>query len=257
MVVIRIIFPNARPFKTVNTRIVTSIIVLLALHSIAQAQDYDADSIYYTPIPKGKYAEPVKRPSPFKEVETQPGDSATRDRFIQYFFNVQVGSLIGCDDCLQDKEVTFTASTVHGVTIGDKFRVGGGIGFDSYYGWQTMPTFASISWDLLGTRNTSALFIQFNYGFAIPWRTEKLWDYGVTNVEGGPMAYGMAGFRLKYHDMRISFTLGGKFQSLSSYYETPTFYYDVNGVPVQGASSKTTITESIKRLALGVTIGWK
>ena len=240
-----------------KTRIVTGIIVLLTLHSVAWAQDFDADSIYYTPIPKGKAAEQEKKSNPFKEVPAQPGDTAIRQRYIQYFFNVQVGSLIGCEDCVSDKEVTFTASTVHGVTIGDKFRIGGGIGFDSYYGWQTMPTFGSISWDLLGTRNTNALFLQLNYGFALPWRTEKQWDYRVTNFEGGQMVYGMAGLRLKYHDLRIAFTIGGKFQSVTSYYETPTFYYDVNGVPVQGASGKTTIAESMKRLALGVTIGWK
>jgi hypothetical protein len=29
--------------------------------------------------------------------------------------------------------------------IGDKFRMGGGLGFDSYLDWQTMPVFASLS----------------------------------------------------------------------------------------------------------------
>jgi hypothetical protein len=242
----------------VNTRIATSIIVLLTLHNIACAQDFDADSIYYTPIPKVNSSQPEKKNNPFKELPTQPGDTATSKRFIGYFFNLQLGSLIGCEDCATDKEVTFTASTVHGVTIGDKFRIGGGIGFDSYYGWQTMPVFASASFDLLGTKNTNALFVQFNYGASVPWRTEKQWDYtSVTGVDGGPMYYGMAGLRLKYHDMRISFTIGGKFQSVSSYFEIPTIYYDVNGIPVQGASSKTTIVESMSRLALGVSIGWK
>jgi hypothetical protein len=191
----------------VNTRIVITIAVLLTLNTVANGQDFDADSIYYTPIPKGKLPEPEKKRSPFQEAPTLPGDSAKSGRLVGYFFNLQVGSLIGCDDCIAEKEVTITASTVHGVTIGNKFRIGGGIGFDSYYHWETMPLFGSVSWDVLGTKNTTALFVQVNYGWAMPWRTEKAWEFGSTGVEGGQMVYGMAGLRLKYHDMRISFTM--------------------------------------------------
>ena len=277
-----------------NTRIVASIVILLNLHAVAFAQDFDADSIYYTPIPKVKSSgkekstEQVKRryptrdprepssefdadsiyytPIPIEELlvrekknlfQVDPADSAKRTKFIDYFFNLQLGSLVGCSDCIADKEVTFTASTVHGVTIGKKFRIGGGIGFDSYYGWKTMPLFGSASFDVLGTKNSNALFVQANYGWSLPWKQEQEWENGAKDVDGGQMFYGMAGLRLKYHDMRISFTLGGKFQSLTSYFEVPTFYYDVYGIPFQGASSKTTIVESIRRFAMGVTIGWK
>jgi len=243
-----------------NSRIFISILVLLTVHNLTIcAQDFEADSIYYTPIPKVKpdpsgKDEQVRRANPFAEV---PGDSTASNKYIQYFFNVQVGSLIGCSDCISEKEVSFTASTVHGITVGDKFRLGGGLGFDSYMDWQTMPVFASLSWDLLGTRNTNALFLQFNYGFALPWRTEHLLEVGATGVDGGQMVYGMAGMRLKYHDLRISFSIGGKVQAVSSYFETPNFYWDVNGNPIQGTSTKTTIEETMKRLALTMSIGWK
>ncbi len=290
-------FPNARPFENVNTRIVASIIVLLSLYTVAFAQDFDADSIYYTPIPKVKSKssekgksteqgtrrfptrdpqapssefdgdsiyytpipteqlwEPEKRRNPFQE---DPADSAKRSRFVDYFFNLQLGSLVGCGDCITDREVTFTASTVHGVTLGEKFRIGGGIGFDSYYGWQTMPLFGSASFDVIGTKNSGAIFVQVNYGWSVPWRKEQEWNSGTTDVEGGQMLYGMAGLRLKYHDMRISFTFGGKYQSVTSYFEVPTIYYYVYGLPYQGASSKTTVVETMRRLAFGVTIGWK
>ena len=280
-----------------KTRIVVSIsiIVLLNLHTVASAQDFDADSIYYTPIPKGKSSEkgkstqPVKRryptrdlqapssefdcdsiyytPIPIEELwepetkrnpfQEDPADSAKRSRFIDYFFNLQLGSLVGCSDCITDKEVTFTASTVHGVTVGKKLRIGGGIGFDSYYGWKTMPLFGSASFDVFGTKSSSAFLVQVNYGWSVPWRKEQEWNTGSTDVDGGQMLYGMAGLRLKYHDMRISFTLGGKYQSVTTYFEVPTMYYDAYGIPFQGASSKTTIVETMRRLAFGVTIGWK
>jgi hypothetical protein len=248
------------PFQEMNSRIFISILVLLTVPNLSLcAQDFEADSIYYTPIPKVKpgesrKVEPAKRPNPFAEA---PGDSTISDKFIEYFFNVQVGALIGCSDCISEKEVSFTASTVHGITVGDKFRLGGGIGFDSYLDWQTMPIFASLSWDLLGTKNTNALFLQFNYGFALPWRTEHLWEVQQTGVDGGQMVYGMAGMRFKYHDLRLSFSIGGKVQALSSYFETPNYYVDINGNPVQGTSSKTSIEETMKRLAVTITIGWK
>ena len=289
--------PNAIPFENVNIRIVASIIVLLNLYTVAFAQDFDADSIYYTPIKKvkskssekGKSTEQIKRhyptrdpqapssefdgdsiyytPIPLEQLpeleerrnpfQEDPADSAKRSRFVDYFFNLQVGTLVGCSDCITDKEVTFTASTVHGVTLGKKFRIGGGIGFDSYYGWKTMPLFGSASFDVLGTKNSSAIFVQVNYGWSLPWRNENELNYGTLDVDGGQMLYGMAGLRMKYHDMRISFTLGGKYQSVTSYFEVPTIYYDVYGLPYEGASSKTTIVETMRRLAFGVTIGWK
>jgi hypothetical protein len=202
------------------------------------------------------YAEPPSKPNPFA-VPLSRADSVISDRYIEYFFNVQVGALVGCNDCLVDKEVSFTASTVHGITVGNKFRLGGGIGFDAYYSWQTVPFFASLSWDVLGTKNTNALFVQVNYGYSSPWRTEKIIEYGETSVDGGQMFYGMAGFRLKYYDLRIAFTVGGKVQQVSTEFQSPTWYLDVNGNPIQGTSSRSVIDETMKRLAIGVTIGWR
>lgn len=268
MVVTKINVPI--PFDEMSSSIFVFVLALLTVHTLSVcAQDFDADSIYYTPIPKvveqpkkghstieRSYTQQPSKPNPFA-VPLSQRDSVTSDRYIEYFFNVQVGALIGCNDCLADKEVSFTASTVHGITVGDKFRVGGGIGFDSYYSWQTVPFFASASWDVLGTKNTNALFLQINYGFSSPWRTEKVIEFGESSVDGGQMFYGMAGVRLKYYDLRISFTVGGKVQQVSSEFQSPVWYYDVNGNPIQGTSSKTTIEETMKRFAVGVTIGWK
>jgi len=253
-----------------NSRIFAGIFFLLIVHNISLcAQDFDADSIYYTPIPKVKPGEQTKRGGSDPQYIDQTGnpqpfagglsrrDTLTSDKFIEYFFNVQVGPLIGCDDCASNKEVSFTTSTVHGITIGEKFRVGGGLGFDSYYYWQTLPIFASTSWDLLGTKNTNALFIQFNYGWSSPWRTDQALEYGQTSVHGGQMFYGMAGLRLKYYDLRLGVTIGGKVQQVSTSLDTPFFYYDIYGNLIQGRSTTTTIKETMSRFAVGITIGWK
>jgi hypothetical protein len=212
---------------------------------VIRAQNFDGDSIYYTPIPKN-------------ETDKKVSSESIDDKLFIYFFNLQVGPLIGCNNCGERKEITFTASTIHGITIGKKLRTGLGIGLDSYYSWQTMPLFASASWDLFGTKNTNALFIQFNYGWAKPWLNESAQtSYGYKSVSGGRMINTQLGYRIKYHDLKISFGIGYKFQRASVHFEYPNYYYWFDGSPIQGRSSTMKIQEDMNRLMFSMAIGWK
>ena len=175
---------------------------------------------------------------------------------LEYFFNVQSGALIGCGDCSFKQDVSFSAATVHGVTIGKKLRLGAGIGFDAYQRWQTMPLFGSVSWDLFGSKNKNALFVQFNYGWARPSASRSTLYY-YQDVNGGRMVSTQVGYRIKYHDLKISLGIGSKYQRVTASYEYPTFYYDYVGTPRLGTPSVTTLTESINRLALMMSVGWK
>lgn len=228
------------------------LVSLMLFASAIHAQNFDADSIYYTPIPKAAESA-AKKPFPRKIFL----DTIQNDKLIQYFFNVQAGPLIGCNDCSQGKEVTFTSSTVHGITIGKKFRTGIGVGFDSYYSWQTLPLFGSVSWDLLGTKNTQALFVQFNYGWSKPWRKKTEWEYGFAGIDGGRMANAQIGYRIKYHDLKISLAIGSKRQQVYTYFEFPTFIYLEDGTMVPGTPSTTTVKQDMKRLMFSLAIGWK
>src|SRR6267154_1561715 len=113
--------------------------------SMGLAQNYDSDSVYYTPIPK-----PTQGRSSDDE-QKNPGS-------VVYFFAIQAGALVGCNDCSKGKEFTFSAATIQGVTIGRKFRTGIGLGFDSYQHWQTVPIYGMVSWDLIGDKNKNAVF---------------------------------------------------------------------------------------------------
>lgn len=212
-------------------------------------QDFEADSIFYTHIPK--------------KIETKPAprkifrDTLQNDQRIGYFFNVQSGAMIGCNDCEFSKEVTFSAATTHGITIGRKLRTGIGIGFDSYFEWTTMPIFGSLSWDLLGTKNTQALFVQANYGWSNSWIKKSEWIAGSTSVDGGAMASALVGYRVKYYDVKISLAIGTKFQRVYRYYEYPTFYFLPDGTMVEGSPNKTTIKEELNRLMISLIVGWK
>lgn len=222
-------------------------ILFLGFAAVSSAQSYDADSVLYTPIPKNG-AKKIKLIE--KEKNT---------KLIGYFFNVQAGSLIGCNDCGKGRDVTFSVATTHGVTVGKKLRGGLGVGFDSYANWQTLPVFASLSLDLIGNRDKNALFIQLNYGWAHPWFVRNnLYNYYTSDpyhgVYGGRMVNPSIGYRLKYHDLKLSFGVGYKYQRIF-YRSDPGYcaWCDFYHTSYQNFD----ITQEINRLQLMMSVGWR
>jgi hypothetical protein len=212
------------------------------------AQNYDSDSVYYSPIVKQPIAKDQSK-------ESRHGYLIERKKF-SYFFTMQSGALIGCKDCSFKREVSFGASTIQGVRIGNKLRLGAGLGFDTFQNWQTLPVFGSASWDLFGNKNRNALFIQFNYGTAKAWPNKSTVGY-YQEVTGQRMVSTLIGFRIRYYDLRISMGVGSKYQRISASYQYPSYQYDIRGLPVEGSPNITTLRESINRLSLMMSIGWK
>lgn len=184
-----------------------------------------------------------------------PSDSLRKGR-IEYYFQFQSGALIGCTSCLEGKQISFSGSTTHGVKIGRKLRVGAGMGLDSYFQWNTLPVFGSVSWDLLGKKN--ALFVELNYGGSqTSWRPMNYAEqHGFKKSNGGKMYSYALGYRIKYEKMRISFGVGRKTQIVSSYYEYPTGYWHLNNY-VFGDPSRKMIRNEMNRLMVWMAIGWK
>jgi hypothetical protein len=206
-------------------------------------QEYDSDSVYYTPIAKSK-------------LRLKEGEVPNK---IEYFFNIQTGALVGCNDCDKGKEFTFSAATVQGVTIGKKFRAGLGIGFDSYQNWQTLPVYGMISWDLIGNKTKSALFVQLNYGWAHPWfvRDGAYTNYNYdpfTDVKGGRMINPQMGYRMNYYSLRLSLAIGYKFQQI--FYDSKQYAY-CPYCDFTSTMPKTEITQDMNRVQLMMSVGWK
>ena len=221
------------------------IIFLIGFAAISHAQNYDADSVFYTPIPKNGA----------KRITLE---NANENSMLNYFFNVQAGSLIGCNDCGKGKDVTFSVTTTHGVTIGKKLRGGLGIGFDSYANWQTLPVFLSASWDVIGNKNQNAVFLQMNYGWAHPWFVRNnLYNYyqtdPYTDVSGGQMINPSVGYRLKYHDLRVSILVGYKYQRLS--YKSIPYYSCLACYMLPNQNLE--INQDMNRLQVMMSVGWK
>jgi hypothetical protein len=176
-------------------------------------------------------------------------DSLKREKFTSYYFSIQTGALIGCGDCKIGKEITFSSSTIHGIKIGKKLRVGAGLGFDSYSNWHTLPLFGSVSWDLIGKKN--ALFAQLNYGWARAWKPFSEQEYGFNDASGGTAFSSMIGYRIRYGDLQMALLAGYKFQSATAYYN----YYP--WLSSYTSNETSTIKENMKRLAISLSVGWR
>ena len=227
--------------------ILISVIFLCVEVITLNAQNFDADSVYYSVIPKNNN-QVRKKSSNDSDIEAS--------KKVSYFFNVQSGVLIGCKDCSFKHEVTVSAATTHGITIGKKLRLGAGVGFDSYQNWQTFPLFGSVSWDLFGSKNRNALFIQFDYGSAKPKANELTYS-PYKDFDTGRMVSTQIGYRINYHDLKISLAIGSKYQRINASYQYPSYRYDFRGTPIIGTPNTTTLRESINRFSLMMAIGWK
>jgi hypothetical protein len=174
---------------------------------------------------------------------------------IEYYFQFQSGTLIGCASCSDGKQIGFSGSTTHGIKMGKRLRVGGAIGLDSYFQSNTMPVFGSLSWDLFKRKN--ALYIEVNYGGALAsWKPINFDEYGHQKTHPGRMySYGV-GYRIAYDKIRISVGIGRKTQWMTSYYEYPTYYWNNNSY-VMGDPNRRILKNEMNRLAIWMAVGLK
>jgi hypothetical protein len=184
-------------------------------------------------------------------------DTTQSGKRVAYYFDMSLGALVGCSDCPDGTELTFTTSTTHGVTMGRKTRIGLGAGFDSYLGWKTVPVFASASYDLVGTKNTHAVFVQAQYGWGFAWYQRSSFAGPPTDQNGGIVFATLIGYRVKYHNLRIAIATGYKRQSASLVYETPSWHPDEHGVWVEGTPHRATVDVDMGRAMLSVAFSWK
>lgn len=188
-------------------------------------------------------------------------DTVRLNKKTGYFFSIQSGMLVGkyslgCTDCNPVKEVTFSAATIHGVKIGKRLRVGGGLGFDAYSGWNVVPIFANASWDLVSQKD--AFFLQLNYGTSLKsWKQVPYEEYGLQSSQGRVMINPAVGYRIRYHDASIALLVGYKLQKMISYYEYPTYYWHPIQGQLIGDNNSITQDQNLNRLMVSISVGWK
>lgn len=223
---------------------------LVSVSITLHAQNFEGDSIYYTPIDRSAPATVERNVRIFRDT-TQGG------RRIGYYFDLGMGMLTGCAECANGREFTITMATTHGITWGRKTRIGGGVGFDTYVGWKTVPLFGSVSYDLVGTKNTHAIFLQGQYGWGFTWRDTLPYEVPPADQKGGIMLAALIGYRIKYHDLRIAISTGFKQQRASSIYETDTWIPTEKGDMIKGTPNRTTVETTMGRATMNLIFMWR
>jgi hypothetical protein len=177
-------------------------------------------------------------------------DSTQRPTKFTYFFSVQSGALIS-------DQVTFSASTIHGITLAKKLRLGAGIGLDSFEDANTLPAFGSLSIDLFGKKNV--VFVQATYGWApFAWSPSLKKEFGYKKIDGGQDFTMMVGYRISSGDVRIALLAGLKHQEMEIRYEYPAYYpWSSFFVPKEQAYNTQVIKEAMNRVAVSLSVGWR
>jgi len=218
------------------------------------AQDFESDSLYYTPIPRPHVATVENNVRIFRDTTARNGVHP------KYYFDVAIGMLAGCADCPGGSEFTFTTSTTHGVVLGKKVRAGLGVGLDTYHGLKTMPMFLSAGYDIIGTRNTHAIFVQGQFGWCLAWfdsSTSSFLGLAPTEEKGGVMFAALAGYRIKYHNLRIAISTGFKHQSVQLIHDTPVWVPSDDGGFVEERTNRRTVDMDLGRAVVNLVFSWR
>ena len=109
-----------------------------------------------------------------------------------------------------------TLSTTHGIRT-NRFSVGAGFGFDSYFDWKTVPVFGTIEFDFAKIKR-NAFFLQFNAGYADARRINR--EEWITDYKeyGGEMVSMMVGYKIRAEKFSMYVLAGHKFQEANFSY---------------------------------------
>ncbi len=224
----------------IKSSILTSLFALITLTTVAQ--NFEGDSIYYTPLGKNIVQKATLEPLLVKNA--------------RYFFAFQSGALMGGSVIGEKGMTTFSFATTHGVRLGKRFGVGVGAGFDSYFGWKALPLFGSVSFDVLGKKNK--VFVQVNYGGAWVKKAKSPYEYGATTYDGGRMINPSVGYKIVYGDVRLYIQVGYKLQRITMNSEYPSYFsYSYSRIAPLPNSSFSKTELSMNRAYFSIGFGWR
>jgi len=145
-------------------------------------------------------------------VHAQVDSTAPSKRKVIYYNNLLAGGLLG----ESEQGSGLTLSTTHGIRI-NRFSVGAGFGFDSYFDWKTVPVFGTIEFDFAKIKQ-NAFFLQFSAGYADARRINR--EEWITEYReyGGEMISFMFGYKIRAEKFSLYVLAGHKSQEANYSY---------------------------------------
>ncbi len=172
----------------------------------------------------------------------QVDSSVPSKRKVIYYNNFLAGGLLGESGTGSG----LTLSTTHGIRI-NRFSVGAGFGFDSYFDWKTVPVFGTIEFDFAKIKR-NAFFLQFNAGYADAKRINR--EEWITEYReyGGEMISFMLGYKIRAEKFSLYVLAGHKSQEAN---------YSYNPQPWSSFSSPPnySVEENMNRLVVQLGFG--
>lgn len=159
---------------------------------------------------------------------------------VSYYNSFVAGTLIGCGECANGKDFTFSFLTLHGVKFPAGVKVALGAGMDVYNDWRLFPLVGSITIDR--ELRDNAVYVQLNSGYSWGRYIYPLENEINLQQTGGFVVNPMIGYRVGRGKSRIYIQAGYKFQYANVSY-TPAWWwgppptitreYDLSRVVVQ------------------------
>lgn len=173
-------------------------------------------------------------------INSASGQADSVGQKASYYNSFVAGTLIGCGECANGKDFTFSFLTLHGIKFPAGVNVALGVGMDAYSDWRLFPVVGSITIDRELREN--AVFVQLNSGYSWGRYTFPLTNENITHQSGGFVVNPVMGYRLGRGKSRIYLQAGYKFQFAKVSYSpawwwgpAPNFTreYDLSRVVVQ------------------------
>lgn len=141
----------------------------------------------------------------------------------RYFSTFLSGALIGCGNCSNGKDFTFSFVTMHGVEFKSGIKLAAGLGLDTYYDWRLFPVVIGITFDKETKPN--AVYFHVNAGHAFGrYLLANPYEEDFITSRGGFTINPMVGFRIGNEKIRLYVQAGYKFQKASFTIDYSEFY---------------------------------
>ncbi len=173
-------------------------------------------------------------------VNSASGHADSIKRNVSYYNAFVTGTLIGCGECANGKDFTFSFLTLHGIKLHSGLKFAVGTGMDVYDDWRLFPLVGSITIDRELRNN--AVYVQLNSGYSWGRYTHPLENEINLRQTGGFVVNPMIGYRVGKGKSRIYLQAGYKLQYAKVNY-TPAWWwgppptvtreYDLSRVVVQ------------------------
>ncbi|HRJ28408.1 MAG TPA: hypothetical protein PLV21_11320 [Cyclobacteriaceae bacterium] len=159
---------------------------------------------------------------------------------VSYYNSFVAGTLIGCGECANGKDFTFSFLTLHGIKFPTGVKIALGAGMDVYHDWRLFPLVGSITID--SELRDNAVYVQLNSGYSWGRYIYPLENEIYLRQKGGFVVNPMIGYRVGRGKSRMYIQAGYKFQYANVSY-TPAWWwglpptitreYDLSRVVVQ------------------------